>query len=325
MSVDYGLGKGSNNLTFGGATNSVSLSINAAHTTDGGLAFGGGFTMGTAATLSFSPYVSSPSGAPKHYLAKKTNNDRADILGHAYNVSGGAGIDVADVVSVKINSNWYGIDSEASKYIIDMGSSFTSSAICKVAGKGGIAANAAWAGNTSLLGNAGDWNAAGNGSYLPAGQLIDTVNVVVNNTTNPNAAVGAAGANAAGNGAAAGSVNTTHGASARITKNATIKAGVYSIAKSNANDTIYGWQGEGEVDFNGAVGTDAADVTSAAIYIGPFMEVMMASSSTKMVYPDVCCMDWLLGQGSVFRIYFVVVSHYSFHMDSLLLSSCDSI
>ena len=73
MSVDYGLGKGSNNLTFGGATNSVSLSINAAHTTDGGLAFGGGFTMGTAATLEFSPY--SNAAGTKKYLAQKTNKD----------------------------------------------------------------------------------------------------------------------------------------------------------------------------------------------------------------------------------------------------------
>ena len=33
--------------------NEVSLSINAAHTTDGGLAFGGGFTMGTSTSSSF--------------------------------------------------------------------------------------------------------------------------------------------------------------------------------------------------------------------------------------------------------------------------------
>ncbi|MDA9176234.1 hypothetical protein N9O95_04025, partial [Alphaproteobacteria bacterium] len=46
MGIDFGLGKNNENLVVGEAFNEVSLSINAAHTTDGGLAFGGGFTMG---------------------------------------------------------------------------------------------------------------------------------------------------------------------------------------------------------------------------------------------------------------------------------------
>ncbi|MDA9175498.1 hypothetical protein N9O95_00245, partial [Alphaproteobacteria bacterium] len=46
MGVEFGLGKAANDLAFSTAYNEVSLSINAAHTTDGGLSFGGGFTMG---------------------------------------------------------------------------------------------------------------------------------------------------------------------------------------------------------------------------------------------------------------------------------------
>jgi uncharacterized protein YaiE (UPF0345 family) len=284
MGIDFGLGKDNGNLVLGSAYNEISLSLSAAGTTDGGLMFGGSFTLGTATEIEFNPYGS---GATK-YLAQKTNNDRTDILGHAYNVSGGGKVDVSDVVSVKINSNWIGIDSEASKYIIEMGSSFTSSAICKIAGRGGIAVSAVWAGNTSKLGDDGDWNAVGAGSYLPAGQLLDTISEAVANNTVPNAANGTAGANAAGTGANAGSVNTTHGASAQITQNATVKAGIHTIAKSNPNDVVYGWQGKGEVDFNGVTATGDADVTSAAIYVGPFMEVMMASSSTKMVVGALC-------------------------------------
>ena len=43
---------------------------------------------------------------------------------------------------------------------------------------------------------------------------------------------------------------------------------------------------KGTVDFDGA-GTGAA-ITSAAVYVGPFMEVMMASSETKMVVGAAC-------------------------------------
>ena len=42
MGVEFGLGKNANNLAFSTAVNAVSLSIKAAHTTDGGLMFGGG-------------------------------------------------------------------------------------------------------------------------------------------------------------------------------------------------------------------------------------------------------------------------------------------
>ncbi|MGB1160354.1 MAG: hypothetical protein ACPG40_04000, partial [Alphaproteobacteria bacterium] len=56
---------------------------------------------------------------------------------------------------------------------------------------------------------------------------------------------------------------------------------------SGVNDTVYAFQGKGAVDFVPGT-TFAADVTSAAIYAGPFMEVAMASSSTKMVVGALC-------------------------------------
>jgi hypothetical protein len=289
MSVEYGLGKNSNNLTLGTATNAVSLSINAAHTTDGGLAFGGGFTMGTAATLEFNPYKTTASGKVNKYLAKATNNDRADILGHAYNVSGGGAVDVADVVSVKINSNWVGIDSEAVKYLYKATPSFTSSAICKVAGRGTVAQNAVYAGSATVKGDAGAWAAVGAaGGYLPAGQLmLGATGPAVAPTLAKSAKNVAFGANAL---QAAGAVVTSHGATAYVTKNATLAAGKFAVpAQKNSGvaDIPYAWQGKAQVNLNSTAGTKDI-IKSAAVYAGPFMEVMMASSSTKMVVGALC-------------------------------------
>lgn len=279
MSVDYGLGKDSGNLTFGGATNAVTVKIGAAHTTDGGLAFGGNFTMGTAETLEFSPYVS----GGVHYLAQKTNKDRTDIVGHAYNVSGGAAVDLADIVNVKINSAWYGIDSDAVQNIVPLTSrSFTSSAICKIAGRGTVGNATVWAGEATLLGNKGAFATSAQGAYLPAGQMM--------HTTSSDVAPG--GANSKQSTSADGhELTSTKGAIANLTKNATLAASALSIkaaSKSGVADTAYAFNGKGAVDFAGGTTTFAADVTSAAIYVGPFMEVQLASSSTKMVVGALC-------------------------------------
>jgi len=305
MSVEYGLGKDSNNLTLGAATNAVSLSIDAAHTTDGGLAFGGGFTMGTAATLEFNPYKVTASGVTKVYLAQKTNNDRTDIHGHAYPVSGG-GIDVADVVSVKINSNWVGINSDAVQNIIEITTSFTSSAICKIAGRGWNNENAVYAGSATVKGNMGDYAAENpladaDMAYLPAGQLMlrATGAQVAPGAKNQAFSVkhdenGYTSASKAAWDAVA--VGTTHGASARINDTAKLAANKFSVKKAGASgvaDTPYAWAGKGTVDFNGFAAADgkavsSKAVTSANIYVGPFMEVAMASSSTKMVVGALC-------------------------------------
>ena len=283
MGIDFGLGKDNGNLVLGAAYNEISLSLSAAGTTDGGLMFGGAFTLGTATEIEFNPYGS---GATK-YLAQKTNNDRADILGHAYNVSGGGAVDVADIVSVKINSNWIGIDSDASQNIIPIETTFSSSAICKLAGKGDHDNATVWYGARTLFGEGGGYASSGDGDYgyMAAGQLVDTASDAMT-----------AGASSVKNdkvsAVAAASMSTTKGASARISGNVTLAASVHTIkpsSKSGVNDTVYAYATKGGVDFDGADATTfAADVTSAAIYVGPFMEVAMASSSTKMVVGALC-------------------------------------
>ena len=133
MGIDFGLGKNNGNLVVGEAYNEVSLSINAAHTTDGGLAFGGGFTMGTSDELSFAPYAT---GSGKQ-LVKATVTGATNIANQLWAVSGGAAIATGNVVSVKINSAWRGIDGDRTLYQVSL-SSFTSSNVCKIAGRGNV-------------------------------------------------------------------------------------------------------------------------------------------------------------------------------------------
>ena len=107
MGVEFGLGKNANNLAFSSAFNEVNLSIKAAHTTDGGLMFGGAFSLGTTASIEFDPYADA---AGDKFLAKRTVDGRTDITANLWNVSGGGAVEGAQVVSVKINSSWLGID-----------------------------------------------------------------------------------------------------------------------------------------------------------------------------------------------------------------------
>jgi len=222
MGIDFGLGKNNGNLVVGEAYNEVSLSINAAHTTDGGLAFGGGFTMGTSDELSFAPYAT---GSGKQ-LVKATVTGATNIANQLWAVSGGAAIATGNVVSVKINSAWRGIDGDRTLYQVAL-SSFTSSNVCKIAGRG----------NVSYVYAESAQSAGASGSYMPAGQM------------------------SVQSGSVQGS--TTHGATVQMSSGS-----------------------KGSVDFDGE-GSGAA-ITSAAVYVGPFMEVMMASSETKMVVGAAC-------------------------------------
>ena len=167
MGVEFGLGKNANDLAFSDAFNEVSLSIAAAHTTDGGLSFGGAFTMGTAASIEFAPYADA---AGDKFLAKRTVDGRTNINANLWNVSGGGAVASANVVSVKINSDWLGIDQQQVEYTLALGS-FTSSNICKLAGRGDRLG-----GQQRLIGAGGGPAAGGIAGaligYLPAGQIV---------------------------------------------------------------------------------------------------------------------------------------------------------
>ena len=286
MGIDFGLGKNKGNLIVGEAFNEVSLSINAAHTTDGGLAFGGGFTMAAATELEFAPYADA---AGDKYLAKRTVDGRTNIAASLWNVSGGGAVASANVVSVKINSSWMGIDAGQTEYTLAVGA-FTSSNVCKLAGRG-TAANSLWAADPSgsMVGDITTAASAvavldladADGEYLPAGQLFYATSVNVGNAT--------ASAPTALNttGAIAANIVTTRGATAQITmETPATRVDVLRGTPTAAGTTaVYNAVSKGQVDIDG---DGKADVTSAAIYAGPFMEVMMASSETKMVVGAAC-------------------------------------
>ncbi|MGB1159590.1 MAG: hypothetical protein ACPG40_00125 [Alphaproteobacteria bacterium] len=279
MGIEFGVSKNSGALTFAEAYNGFTLSFDLSGTTDMGMKYGGSFSLGTTASIEFNPYVS----GDKKYLGKASVEGANDIVGMAYNVSGGAAIASSHIVAVKINSSWRSVGDVRTDYVIELSPSFVSSNICKVAGR------AVAVGSSSIV--AGDYgpstapqyaNAVASG-YLPVGQVVQ------NTTTSVPAAVGGVAGLNAGQASVAATVGfeTTKGAVVAITKPiAAIAASAFSNPGS-ANITRFAYQDKGSVDFDGS-GSDGPTVTSARIYAGPFMEVKMASSTTKLVVGAAC-------------------------------------
>jgi len=241
MGVDFGLGKEAGEMAISDVHNTVSLSIAAAGTTDGGLKYGGSFGIGTAAELSFTPYED----GDEKYAIKATNGSHTDIEAAVYNVSGGGAIDAADVVAVKINSEWKSVGGTATNYEEPLGA-FSSSQLCKLAGIGTKDDEASiYRGALSTYSPDQGSDADFDGGYLAAGMAIGT------------------------DGDTDASFGITNGWSAETIGSATPDAdeGIKWKVWNDADETV---------------------ATSAIVYVGPFMEVQLASSSTKMVVGGVC-------------------------------------
>ena len=290
MGVEFGLGKNADDLSFSTAFNEISLSISAAHTTDGGLAFGGAFGLSTSAEIEFGPYADA---AGDKWLAKRTVDGRTNIAAQVWNVSGGGPVESADIASVKIASSWRGIDMARTGYSLALGR-FTSSNICKLAGRAG--------GNGSLFTpevagtyfpsttNPGSFTVAAlalgaaRGDYLPAGQRFHLYESHFYGITNSQVQI------PAGVGFGWQALSTTRGAKAQITFGAdditvvTITRPA-SVTLTSGKTKYVAVNSKAAVDLNG---DGADDVTSAAVFAGPFMEVKMASSDTKMVVGAAC-------------------------------------
>jgi len=224
MGVEYGVGKkvDSNHMQITDHYQSISISVAAAGTTDAGLKFGGSFGISTADELVFDPWVN---GGSKHAMKLVNSDTDAGIRGVAYNVSGGAAVSAGQIVSVKINSAWQGVEDSVVGYNGTLGAMDTTSAVCKVAGE----VLAAPAGNVTR----------GSGSELAV----------------------VAGMARAGQAKASAAANMT--------------------AMVNASQAVNIAAGSAIVDADGAIDADK-------IFMGPFMEVMMTSSTTKMVVGGVC-------------------------------------
>ena len=135
MGVEFGVGKNKGSLAIGDAYNSISLSLAAAGTTDGGMKYGGSFTLSTAEELEFSLYGDDK----KHF--KYTVKNFTDLEAAVYDVSGGMHIPEENIVAVKINSSWRTVSNNTRTdygYPVALsndGVEYASTNICKIAGR----------------------------------------------------------------------------------------------------------------------------------------------------------------------------------------------
>ena len=257
MGVEFGVGKNKGDFAVGAAYNTISLSLAAAGTTDGGMKYGGSFTLGTATEISISDYGLNAAGTQKN-LIKMTASGATDIEAAVYNVSGGQAIDAKDIVGVKINSSWHSVGSTPESFglgvnVVDAG------ALCKVAG---IADAAVTVTRVTSGGAIDAGNTAANlpGAYLAAGHVPIAADFAVSGVE-----VGAAAAAAA----AASALGTAYVADAL-----TVSAAAFDEADTAGAATASGDLGN--------------FVQGAVVYAGPFMEVKLQSSSTKMVVGAAC-------------------------------------
>lgn len=283
MGVEFGVGKSNGNLTFAESFNSFTLTFGMAGTTDAGMKYGGSFSLGTTASIEFNPY----NEGTKMFLGKATVEGASDIMAAVYNVSGGGAVAAADLVAVKINSSWRSVGETRTDYVVSIAPSFVSSNICKLAGRGTATASL-FAGALNSTNNS--VAAAVTAGYLPVGQFA-----VAGTTTV------AAGATETLTLAAGGSLKTTRGAKAAITQTTDLKATFANPAAATAAITRYHYLVKGSVDLDGGGAVKTDTVTDAIIYAGPFMEVKMASSTTKMVV-GAACIEGLNSTEAVFYL-----------------------
>ncbi len=283
MGVEFGVGKDKNSMSIGDAYNSVSLSLAVAGTTDAGLKYGASFGLATSAELSLDAYADA--NGDKH-LVKMNVEGATDIEAAANNVSGGQMVAAADIVGVKINSSWMSVGDTQTGYGMTVGS-VDAANVCKIGGMVeeadlsfpdgeffGIAAQTIGGNLTGTI----EYSAGPYNQYLAAGQLADNGGletfgndpswqvdkfILTANTVNGNERIEIAAASPRSNG-----YQTDDKFDVRINDG---NVSGYAID----DDPV-------------AAPDDAEVVVSAKVYAGPFMEVKLQSSSTKMVIGAVC-------------------------------------
>jgi hypothetical protein len=295
MGWEYGVGK-KTNAGNGFAINAakefqnIAMSVGVAGTTDAGLKYGGSFTMATADELAVNLYDSTPdaSGGKKLIKLKNTSADQA-IKAAAYNVSGGQQVLGGSIVSVKINSAWHEAKTSVTGLSVNVNSLAGDTAICKIGGKA-AATNAAGADDVNVT----RANAAGTkvasatklgaiaSGYMAAGRLADLPggNIV---TKLPAVSLTAATVNGVGNIDIFVDGGVVANVDAAGAVGGALDADLFDVALENGISPA-------------ADATDRDDylqdgdvlVQNAAVYAGPFAEVKMTSSTTKMVVGAVC-------------------------------------
>ena len=253
MGVEFGVGKEKNTMSIGDAYNSISLSIAAAGTTDAGMKYGASFSMATSAELSLDAYDTNGTEAGGKHLVEMTVEGATDIEAAAYNVSGGKMIDAAEIVGVKINSDWMSVGDTQKDYELAV-SSMDANNICKLAGivdeftfdKPNEGKGFVWANAAGTRGEGTRHIYVATGEYLAAQQL------------------------------------SPDGSRANIAITAGVQVSGTSVSGEFLSYKVLGIEGMMN-------GDDAqSELLADEVYMGPFMSVKMQSSSTKMVVGAVC-------------------------------------
>ncbi len=260
MGVEFGVGKEKNSMSIGDAYNSISLSIAAAGTTDAGMKYGASFSMATSAELSLDAYDTNGAAAGGKHLVEMTVEGATDIEAAAYNVSGGKMIDAAEIVGVKINSDWMSVGDTQKDYTLTV-NSMNGNDICKLAGRATAAAPGVVAGDLE--------DSIGGGLvYGPDGKEGEgTRRVGVD----------------AGEYLAAQALSPTAGKHIHVAITAGVAVTDKAFVPATPEIQVHGIDGMLTAD-GGAQDTLIVD----KVYMGPFMSVKMQSSSTKMVVGAVC-------------------------------------
>ena len=291
MGVEFGVGKNKGSLAIGDAYNSISLSLAAAGTTDGGMKYGGSFTLSTAEELEFSLYGDDK----KHF--KYTVKNFTDLEAAVYDVSGGMHIPEENIVAVKINSSWRTVSNNTRTdygYPVALstkGVKYASTNICKIAGRvdkttGDVKVpSTAWTvtrpteGGDKIADFLPFTNDLPTDGYLPAGRLQNPRNGV------PEVDGAIVGFELTVAGPTSADIWITDAADDTDTfdKGYATLADKFNVDFGDADDD---GEDDTQEDADGNVNNEV--VTDAAVYMGPFMEVMLQSSSTKMVIGAAC-------------------------------------
>jgi len=268
MGMEFGIGKDANGggLAFDPSSSSavVTLSISAAGTTDAGLKYGGSFAIGTATELAFADYTDDGDANVKNFAKFEATDQTANILGVGYMTSGGNQITEDRIVSVRINSEWVNAIDGVAAYGLPGGAAEAAN-ICKLAGLN--SATGAYVTRLAADGSVGDALSVVP-AVNPVGRLAaraGTAMVMLSaGTPNGNFAVTAFASDLAQNDV--------------VIAGEAPDADIFDVFVSDGGDGVMGAAGS------------AADVTvtNAAVFLGPEINVMLTSSTTKAMVGAAC-------------------------------------
>lgn len=252
--MDYGLNADKALQVFESHAD-IRLELKGAKTLDSGLRYGFDLSLGHSEELKFIPYVSGTGSEQVKYMVRLSADAPRDIKGVAYATSGGAKVSSNQIVGVKINSAWHTVaDEKIGKYSLEL-DQLTASNFCKLAGKGtaGSYLGDRYFDQTLTLGD----------GYFPVQQVLS----------------GSFFLTAQGLDAAAPPSTGAYQAPAAAVHVYNVPGDDYFTVGNLSQDSrtvdgdqqVYGY-----------------NVTNAVVFMGPFLEVALRSSTTKLAVGAVC-------------------------------------